>query len=236
LCRAAALRRLCLRPADVFKPDVVRPVVADLSVFKSSEKWTVEIREEELPKFYMRSDYMSLKFESDAEKECFRMWKTAGKWLVRSLKRRKFLLLEIGAALVRKQAAFLDQKGPLCRLSLQDLAKLVHLHESTLSRAISGKYAWTPRGLLPLHSLISTSPDADRAKYALCRLIEEEDKKKPMNDAAIAFYLEKSGCKVARRTIAKYRRQLNIAHARFRKYRSTYSKSEMVLPDSLSIT
>jgi RNA polymerase sigma-54 factor len=143
---------------------------------------------------------------------------TSGKWLLRSLKRRKKILLDIGAFLVRTQAEYLNGQGPLQPLTLQQLSSHLGLHESTLSRAFAGKYAETPRGFISLRSLVSASPETETAKAALQQLIAHEDKTKPLSDAEITFHLHKIGIKLSRRTIAKYRKALKISPASIRKH------------------
>lgn len=213
-----ALARLTLRPADLFRTEVNAPAIADLSITKIGKTWIVEAREEELPKIYLRADYLALVPESIDEKRSLRSWTASAKWLFRSLKRRRLLLLEIGAFLVRRQAAYLEQKGSLQPLSLQELSKHLRLHESTLSRALAGKHALTPRGFLPLRSLLSSAPEADLAKQALQKLIAQEDKKDPFSDAEIVVRLQETGLTLARRTVAKYRKNLKIGPASRRKH------------------
>ena len=211
-----SLSRLNFRPAELFRHETNHPVIADLRISKQGKSWLVESNDEELPKFHLRNDYLSLPLESSDEKETLRRWAASGKWLLRSLKRRKSILLEIGVFLVRKQAAFLDQKGELEPLSIKELADHVELHESTLSRALAGKYADTPRGVLPLRSLISAPSDS--AKIALEQLIAQEDKKKPLTDGEIVAELQKMGKMLARRTVSKYRSELKIGSAIQRKH------------------
>jgi RNA polymerase sigma-54 factor len=210
------LSRLNARPADLFRQEINPPIIVDLTISKIDKTWVIESNDEELPKFHIRSDYLSLSPNSPEEKESLCGWATSGKWLLRSMKRRKSILLEIGVFLVKKQASYLEQKGDLQPLSIQELSESVHLHESTLSRALSGKYAKTPRGLIPLRSLLSTV--SDPAKIALQKLIAHEDKKNPLSDEKLAALLETGGMKLARRTIAKYRAELKISPASRRKY------------------
>lgn len=211
-----SLARLNFRPADLFRQEPNPPVIPDISISKIGKSWLVESNDEELPKFHLRADYLSLIPASSEEKKSLRSWRAAGKWLLRSLKRRKSILLEIGVFLVRKQAAYLDQKGSLQALSMRELAEHLHLHESTLSRALAGKFAQTPRGFFPLGSLLS-GPN-EPAKIALQKLIAHEDKKSPLRDQEIVLELQKAGTLLSRRTVAKYRKELKIGTAACRKF------------------
>jgi RNA polymerase sigma-54 factor len=211
-----SLAKLHFRPADLFQHECNPPIIADLSICQIGKTWIVESKDEELPKFHLREDYLALSPQSADEKIALRKWIASGKGLLRSLKRRRSILLEIGVFLVRKQAAYLSGRGPLQPLSMKELAEEVHLHESTLSRALADKYASTPRGILPLRSLVS-SP-AESAKSALQKLIEKEDRKSPLTDAELVAQLQTAGTKLSRRTVAKYRAELKIAPVSCRRY------------------
>lgn len=203
------LARLSTRPASKFQAHLAQPIHPDLKISRVDQQWFVEATNELLPKFHIKQEYMDLPE--------LRSFAAAAKWLVRSLTRRRNLLLSIGTYLVRKQASFLSSHGPLIPISSVELSLLFGVHESTISRAISDKYIESPCGLFPLRSLISSANDP--AKELLQRLILSEDKRFPFTDEQIAEKMKKSGCNIARRTIAKYRKQLEIASAAARKHR-----------------
>lgn len=194
---------LNLRPADLFKQEVNPTVVADLIISNVGKTWTVQLKDDDLPKFHFRSDYLSIPTNSAEEKEILRNWARSGKWVLRSLERRKSILVKLGALLVQKQ------------LSIHEMAKELRIHESTLYRALNGKYAMTPEGLFPLRSLIKDKTEA--AKATLRHLIAQESKEKPLSDAELVLQLKAKGESIARRTVAKYRAELNIAPASLRK-------------------
>jgi RNA polymerase sigma-54 factor len=202
------LARLSTRPASKFQLHSAQPIHPDLKIFRVDQQWFVEAINDLLPKFHIKEEYLNLPE--------LRSFSTSAKWLLRSVARRKNLLLSIGTHLVRKQTLFLSSKGPLIPISSVELSLLFGVHESTISRAISDKYIESPCGLLPLRSLIS-SPN-DPAKELLQRLILSEDKRFPLTDEQIAKKMKKAGCDIARRTIAKYRKQLEIASAAARKH------------------
>lgn len=206
----ADLSRLSLRPAHAFKEEPLSLVIPDLQIQKIDGGWTLELMEDDLPPFHIQTEYLEVDTESEEEKEALRFFKTQAKWIFRSLNRRRKLLREIGRMLICKQALFLDQKGPLAPLPTKELAEKLHIHESTLSRALFGKYVSTPRGILPLRSLLSADPKAENARQMLEELISNEDKKNPLTDEQLAALLHEKGFQVARRTIAKYRGQLKI--------------------------
>ncbi|MES2273187.1 MAG: RNA polymerase factor sigma-54 [Chlamydiota bacterium] len=211
------LARLHFRPSDSFKQECAHLVVPDLQIDKIEETWTIELNETEIPKFHIQEKYMTLKADSFEEKESLKTLKTSAKWIIRSLSRRQKLLRKVAHLLVCKQSAYLEQSGPLVNLALRELSESLQIHESTLSRAIQGKYAATPRGVIPLRSLISVSPKTESAKEILEKLIGGEDKEHPLTDDQLAQELKGRGLPVARRTIAKYRTSLKIGSASQRK-------------------
>lgn len=213
------LSRLSLRPAYLFKHEPVASVYPDIRIEKVDGGWTLELIEDELPHFHIQTQYLEVETHSNEEKESLRNFKTQAKWICRSIDRRRKILREIGRVLLCKQSLYLDQKGPLVPLSMKDLSEKLGIHESTLSRALSGKYASTPIGILPLRSLVSADPTAESARQTLQQLIETEDKNHPWTDDDLAKELSLKGFKVARRTIAKYRNQLKIGSASQRKHR-----------------
>lgn len=212
------LSRLSMRPAHIYTQEPTTPICPDLRLHKIEGGWTLELIEDELPKFHIQTQYLDIETESTEEKEALRTFKTQAKWISRSLSRRRKMLKDLGRILIRKQSSFLDQKGPLAQLTIKELAEKLEIHESTLSRALSGKYISTPRGIIPLRSLISADPAAENARQLLEKLIQDEDKEKPLTDDELAKELKIKGFRVARRTISKYRSQLKIGSASQRKH------------------
>jgi len=134
-------------------------------------------------------------------------------------------LYKITEFLVNYQSEFVRKgKEYLKPLILKDVAEVVGLHESTVSRIVSSKYVQLPTGLVPLKSFFSTKLTSssgdistERVKYMIAELIEKEDKRKPLSDQKIADILRSKGINVARRTVTKYREQLNIPDSRNRR-------------------
>ncbi|KAA0563161.1 RNA polymerase factor sigma-54 [Bacillus sp. CH30_1T] len=150
-------------------------------------------------------------------------------WLLQSLRQRKQTILKVGKMLAEKQKAFF-LKGPsaIQPLTLRQVADEIDVHESTISRAVKGKYMQTPYGIFELKYFFtsaiksvklddSEAASATSVKNELQRLIDKEDKKKPLSDQKIVNLLLENGYDVSRRTIAKYRDQLGIASSTMRK-------------------
>lgn len=211
------LARLVSRPAQAYQLAHATPIIPDLQICRINGGWTLQLIEDDLPKFHIQDEYLSLELESHEERDLLRELKTQAKWVFRSLNRRRKLLREIGRLLLCKQAPFLDHKGPLAPFTVRELAEKLNIHESTLSRALSGKYVSTPRGIIPFRSLITSSPTAETAREWLAKWVRGEDKEHPLTDDQLANKLKAKGFPIARRTIAKYRSQLKIGSAVQRK-------------------
>jgi RNA polymerase sigma-54 factor len=202
------LARLSTRPASKFQVHHTHPIHPDLQIFCIDHQWFVKPMEELLPKFHVKKEYLQMPE--------LRFFAASAKWLLRSVNRRRKMLLSLGTYIVRKQPSFLSGEGPRLPLPSSELALVFGVHESTISRAISDKYIASPCGLLPLRALIT--PAHDPAKDLLQKLISSENKQFPFTDDQIAQALKKAGCDIARRTVAKYRKQLDIASAAIRKH------------------
>jgi len=135
-------------------------------------------------------------------------------------------MVRVMTKIVEKQRAFFDHGVlHLKPLTLQDVAREIDMHESTVSRVTSGKYVQTPRGVFELKFFFSsglgTSEGEDisskAAKEKIARLIEDEDRRHPLSDQKIADVLQAEGVDIARRTVAKYREAMSVPSARLRK-------------------
>jgi RNA polymerase sigma-54 factor len=150
------------------------------------------------------------------------------KWVVRSIEQRRSTLMACAECVLEFQEAFF-RKGPghLVPLSLADVADRLGVHESTVSRAVKDKYIQCSMGVYPLSYFFSRSLGADRqagdvsspdaAKALLKKLITEEDKRKPLSDQKLCELMSTQGCTLSRRTVAKYRDELNIPSTTGRK-------------------
>jgi RNA polymerase sigma-54 factor len=145
---------------------------------------------------------------------------------MKSLQSRNETLLKVASKIVEHQRSFLEQgEIGMKPLILADIASEVELHESTVSRATTQKYMHTPRGTFELKYFFSsriTGDDGEDAsstaiKATVRQLVADEDVRKPLSDARLCTLLKAQGMTVARRTIAKYREQLNIPPSNERK-------------------
>ena len=204
------------RPVDNCGLQPLPLIYPDLRIEQVDGAWIVALWEDALPKFRLNERYLQLSSIQSPQNQTMRGFLATAKWLIRSIQRRKDLLVSIGKYLARKQGAFFEEDEVPQRLSTQELAGEFGVHESTIFRAIANKYIESPRGLIPMRLLVS-SPLNRSTKDLLESLIAKEEPLEPLTDEMLARELEKSGYKVARRTIAKYRKQLKISASSIRK-------------------
>jgi RNA polymerase sigma-54 factor len=150
----------------------------------------------------------------------------AGKFLIRSIHQRQQTIENIAREIVKRQIDYLEQ-GPshLHPLTMAQIADAVGVHETTVSRAVSGKYIQTPHGVLEMKYFFTAGYETESGeslsntsvKQALADLVEGENPRKPYSDQAIVAELGKKGISIARRTVAKYRDELNLLPSHMRK-------------------
>ena len=147
-------------------------------------------------------------------------------WFMKSLDQRQQTIYKVAASIVKHQTAFLDKGVQALRpMVLRDVAEDVGMHESTISRVVTNKYMNTPRGVFEMrfffHSGLSTGSGEDisslSVKDKMKKLIDDEPPDKPLSDSAIVKILAAQSIDIARRTVAKYRDELNIPASPLRK-------------------
>jgi len=218
---ADVIRTLDPRPGSVFDTEeIVQYINPDLIVLSYPDRFEVTVNDHYFPRLYISSYYMSLLKETqDSSLKDYLAGKMRqARWLVQSIEQRRSTLLSCSEEIVRIQDSFFKNgKGNLKPMSLTDIANLVNVHESTVSRAIKGKYILCTYGAYPLSYFFSralnTGGDAispDSAKALLRKIVDSEDKRRPYSDQKISELMTKDGAGISRRTVAKYRDELNI--------------------------
>lgn len=195
-------------------------VSPDVVIWRQHGVWRTALASATRPGLGIHRGYESMiRHASTADASYLRGRLQEARWLLKSLEARGDTLLKVTRCLIRQQAAFLEFGDSALRpLTLREVAQDVGLHESTVSRAISRKYARTPRGTVPLRAFfasgIETGAGGEASSTAIQarirQLIEAENPRKPLSDARLAESLKAGGMPVARRTIAKYREAMNI--------------------------
>lgn len=216
------------RPGDAVdrtEPDYVIP---DVIVRKVNERWRVELNPDIAPRIRVNASYASLikRADSSADNTYLRDQLQEAKWFIKSLQSRNETLLKVATRIVEHQQGFLDYGDEAMKpLILSDIAQVVEMHESTISRVTTQKYMHTPRGIFELKyffsSHVSTEEGGECSSTAIRAMIKKliagETPKKPLSDSKIASVLGEQGIKVARRTVAKYREAMQIPPSNERK-------------------
>jgi RNA polymerase sigma-54 factor len=216
-------------PGHAFSSEATIYIAPELVVEKVDGEYQVSLTEEGSPKLTLNEDYQSLSKDKKREKDersFLREKLESAKWLIRNIEQRQQTILKIGKAIIEVQREFLDKGVDKIRpLTLQEIADVVGVHEATVSRTTRGKYIQTPQGLFELKYFFSTglkhSEGEDQSSKSvqlkISKIIEDEDKRKPLSDQKIADMLKVDGLTIARRTISKYRDILNIPSTTMRK-------------------
>lgn len=223
------------RPGTSVSADDPKYVTPDLLVERVDEEYVVMLNDRNVPRLRISSAYESVirekkKADASSEEKQTREYiqgkLASAKWLIQTIEQRRRTMIKVMNCIVREQREFFDKGIAFLRpLTLAQVARQIDMHESTVSRVCSGKYVQTPRGVFELKFFFSSGLETDdgedvsarTAKDIIKTLIDEEDKKDPLSDQRIAELLHEKGLHIARRTVAKYREQLNILPARFRR-------------------
>jgi len=216
---ALALIRNCHpKPGLAVQPSSPDYIVPDVFVRKRHGRWTVDVNRSITPRLKVNQAYADM-VRGDSEHATLRNQLQEARWLVRSLEIRNDTLLKVAMCIVDRQAAFLDQGEEAMRpMVLRDVADIVEMHESTISRVTANKYMHTPRGVFEFRHFFSSQVTGDDGseqsstaiRARIRKLISQEDPAKPLSDSQLADLLSKQGIQVARRTVAKYREAMHI--------------------------
>jgi RNA polymerase sigma-54 factor len=205
-------------------------IIPDLVVEKIDGRYHVFLNDANLPRLKLSKAYQEIardkkKFEGE-NKEFISSKLNSANWMIQAIEQRRQTMLKVMNYIVERQRDFFE-KGVqhLKPLTLREVAEVISMHESTVSRVTNEKFVQTPRGVLPLKfffssGLATTGGDdvsARGIKDQIQKLVENEDPKNPLTDQAIVNILKQNGVMIARRTVAKYRDQLGVLSARMRK-------------------
>ncbi|MFH1569379.1 MAG: RNA polymerase factor sigma-54 [Gemmatimonadota bacterium] len=205
-------------------------VTPDLIVEKVGEDWVVSLTDGNLPSLRINASYAKLLKDGRGSKDEIRTYVSKklndARWLINAINQRRATMLKVANYIVRAQMDWFE-RGPafLRPMVLQDVADAVSMHVSTISRVSNGKYVQTPHGVFELKYFFDSKVHRDDGEDVSARSVKErisgmiynEDKANPLSDQEIAEVLGKEGLQIARRTVAKYRDQLNINSQRYRK-------------------
>jgi RNA polymerase sigma-54 factor len=214
------------KPGRNFGEGEIRYVTPDVQVQKIGEEYVITLNEEGLPRLKVSASYRRLLAGAGEAKDYVQEKIRAAAWLIKSIHQRQRTLLLVAQSLVKFQQDLLTYGVSQMRpLVLRDVADDIGIHESTVSRAIANKFIATPRGIYPLKKFFTTGLKgrqgqdvaAESVKERIRELITQEDPKRPLSDEEIAKVLSRDNVTIARRTVAKYRENLNILPSAKRK-------------------
>lgn len=227
-----ALARIGLlepRPGRAFLPDNDQYVLPEVFVVKQENEFLVTTNNEQIPHLRISNTYKDLMAQADSSsevREYIREKIRAGKFLIKSLHQRQETIRKIGIEIVVRQREFMEKGVAFLKpLTMVQVAEVVGVHETTVSRAVSGKYIQTPQGVFEMKyfftSGIQTSSGdgmSNRSvKDMIADIFKNEDPNKPLSDYEVVQMLTDKGIAIARRTIAKYRSELNILPSNLRR-------------------
>jgi RNA polymerase sigma-54 factor len=216
----AVIRRCDPHPCSRFGRDDENYIVPDVYVHPAEDGWRVALNPDNDPGLKLNEMYARLARQARGEEKRYLNDRLQeARWLISGLEMRNQTLLAVTQAIVERQHRFFTEGEPGLRPLLQrEVAEMVDVHESTVSRATTEKYAHTPRGTFELKFFFSVGIDtrdgqqvsATAVRSRIRRLVDEEPAGKPLSDQALADRLAETGIQLARRTVAKYREQLGI--------------------------
>lgn len=217
------------RPASRFTPGSNHYVSPDIHVERDGSNWVAVMNNDDIPRLRISNAYKDLIAEGGTKadvRDYLRDKVRGGKFLIRCIQQRQQTIQKIANELLKHQAEFLEKgRSHLRPLNMAQIANDIGVHETTVSRAIAGKYIATPHGVFDLKFFftqgLKTESGEDLSntsvKDAVAEIISGESARKPLSDDKIAKMLQDRGIQVARRTVAKYREELKILPSHLRR-------------------
>jgi len=225
------IKHLDPKPGRKYSNERAIYVEPDVYIQKVGDEYIIVLNEDGMPKLRINGSYRnmlnSMDSKSDGETVNYIKDKIrSAVWLIKSLDQRQRTIYKVAESIVKHQREFLEKGIDYLRpLVLRDVADDIQMHESTVSRVVSNKYMHTPRGLFLMKYFFHSGIDSDTGedissltvKKKIQGFIDAEDPRKPLSDSKIMKILNDEGINIARRTVAKYRDELNIPSSTDRK-------------------
>jgi RNA polymerase sigma-54 factor len=223
------IARLEPRPGRAYLADNDQYILPEVFVTRSGDDFAVSTNNEHIPHLRISNAYKDLMSQGGNSSEVMNYIREkirAGKFLIKSLHQRQQTILNIAKEIVNRQRDFMDKGvSALKPLTMVQIAEVVGVHETTVSRAVSGKYMQTPQGVFEMKYFftagIQTANGDGMSNTSVKDMIEEifknENSAKPLSDQEVVRMLQEKGIVIARRTVAKYRTELNILPSNLRK-------------------
>jgi RNA polymerase sigma-54 factor len=208
-------------------------VIPDITVEREGEDFNILLNDSNVPHLRINNRYKNILLQKAGSqqqnkeaKEFVKKRLESARWLINSIHQRRLTILKVMETIIQKQREFFEKGKEFIKpMILKDIADEIGMDISTVSRVTNGKYVQTEHGVFELKYFFSEAIKSDDGedvsnrmiKGLIKKMIDEEDKKDPLNDQTIAAKLKEQGFNVARRTVAKYREQMNIPVSRLRK-------------------
>jgi RNA polymerase sigma-54 factor len=227
---ADEIAKLDPKPGLIYSERSDNYIIPDLIVDKIDGKYHIFLNDVNFPRLKLSRTYQEIardkkKFDGE-NKEFISNKLNSANWMIQAIEQRRQTMLKVMNYIVERQREFFEKGVQYLKpLTLREVAEVISMHESTVSRVTNEKFVQTPRGVLPLKfffsSGLSTTDGEDVSargiKAQIEKLVADEDPKHPLTDQAIVNILKETGVQIARRTVAKYRDQLGVLSARMRK-------------------
>jgi RNA polymerase sigma-54 factor len=217
------------RPGRAYSAENQVYVAPEVTVHYIDGEYSASLNSDQIPHLRISNLYKDIMSQADAAPEVrdyIREKITAGKFLIKSIHQRQQTILNIARELVRRQRDFME-KGVthLKPMTMNQIAEIVGVHETTVSRAVSGKYIDTPQGVFEMKYFFTTAINNaagetmsnTSVKEMVAEIFKKEDPRLPLSDDAVVKLLTQKNVNIARRTVAKYRAELNILPSNLRK-------------------
>jgi len=225
------IRTLDPRPGRMYNREQTRLIEPDVVFIKNGQDWSVSMNEEDLPSLRLSQRYRRMLSSQNTDREVKEYVKErfrSALQLMRNIAQRKSTILRTCEVIVRRQRDFLEHGLEALRpMMIKEVAEEIGVHPSTVSRAVANKYAHTPQGVLELRFFFSEGSNGPEGadtpllvlKRKVRKLIEDENPQKPFTDDQLAALLQEQGIQITRRTVAKYREDMNIPSTHQRRKR-----------------
>ena len=225
------IRTLDPRPGQRYNESETRLIEPDVAFVKRDDKYVVLMNEEDMPTLRLNQGYRKMLREKQTEKEVKEYVKERYKsaiQLLRNIEQRKNTIVRTCDVIVRRQQEFLEHGVEALKpMMIKEVAEEIGVHPSTVSRAVANKYVHTSQGVFELRFFFSEGVNGPEGgdlplvllKRKVKKLIEEEDSRKPYTDDQLAAELQRQGIQVTRRTVAKYREDMQIPSTHQRRVR-----------------
>jgi RNA polymerase sigma-54 factor len=225
------IRSLDPRPGQRYNQVETRLIEPDVAFVKRDDRYIVLVNDEDMPALRLNHNYRRMLLEKKTEKEVKEYVKERYKsaiQLLRNIEQRKNTIVRTCEVIVRRQTEFLERGvDALKPMMIKEVAEEIGVHPSTVSRAVANKYVHTSQGVYVLRFFFSEGVNGPEGgdlplvllKRKVKKLIEEEDSRKPLTDDQLAAELQRQGIQVTRRTVAKYREDMQIPSTHQRRVR-----------------